>query len=109
LHLFQSIPDTLCIVNVCYHERLIAARLLDSQGQARQAGELLDRWVWSAEGPLFVLGVLDRGRIAEKLGERQKAKDSYQFVTDAWRSADPELESYVREARSGLERLNGKR
>jgi serine/threonine-protein kinase len=105
LHLFRSIPDTLCIVNVCYHEKLIEARLLDSQGQARHAGELLDRWIWSAEGPLLVLGILDRGRIAENLGERRKAIDSYQFVIDAWRHADPELGSYVREARSGLKRL----
>ena len=28
LRLFQSIPDTLCIVNVCYYEKLIEARLL---------------------------------------------------------------------------------
>ena len=45
------------------------------RGEARQAGEVLDRWVWRAEGPLFVLGMLDRARIAESLGERQKAID----------------------------------
>jgi hypothetical protein len=55
--------------------------------------------------PLFVLGVLERGHIAEGQGERQKARDSYQFVVDVWRHADPELEPYVREARAGLERL----
>jgi eukaryotic-like serine/threonine-protein kinase len=114
LGLFQSIPDTLCIVNDCFYEKLIEARLLTSQGQARQAGAVLDRWVWSGGspylgnvggGPLFVLGVLERGRIAEGLGERQKAIGSYQFVVDVWRHADPELEPYVREARAGLERL----
>jgi hypothetical protein len=104
LGLFQAIPDTLCIVNDCFYEKLIEARLLSSQGQARQAGAVLDRWVWSGEGPLFVLGVLERGRIAEDLGERQKARDSYQFVVDVWRHPDPELEPYVREARAGLER-----
>ncbi|MBA2714461.1 MAG: hypothetical protein H0U55_13020 [Rubrobacteraceae bacterium] len=30
--------------------------------------------VWSGQGPLFVLGVLERGRVAEGLGEREKAK-----------------------------------
>jgi hypothetical protein len=105
LRLFQSIPDTLCIVNICYYEKLIEARLLASQGRARQAGEVLDLWVWRAEGPLYVLGMLDRARIAESLGEREKATDSYQFVVDVWRHADPELEPYVREARAGLERL----
>jgi hypothetical protein len=105
LRLFQSMPDTLCMVNACFYEKLIEARLLTSQGQARQAGVVLDRWVWTGLGPFFVLGVLERGRIAEGLGERQKARDSYQFVIDVWRHADPELEPYVREARLGLERL----
>jgi serine/threonine-protein kinase len=105
LRLFQSIPDTLCIVNICSYEKLIEARLLASQGRARQAGEVLDLWVWRAEGPLYVLGVLDRARIAESLGEREKAMDSYQFVVDVWRHADPELRPYVREASSGLKRL----
>jgi hypothetical protein len=105
LGLFQSIPDTLCLENDCFYEKLIQARLLASQGQAPQAAAVLDRWVWSGEGPLFVLGVLERGRIAEGLHERQKARDSYQFVVDVWRHADPELKPYVREARVGLERL----
>ena len=38
---------------------------MTSQGQARQAGAVLDRWVWSGGGPLFVLGVLEQGRIAD--------------------------------------------
>jgi hypothetical protein len=79
--------------------------LLAAEGQAQQAGAVLDQWVWKAEGPFFVLGRLEQGRIAEGLGERQKAIDSYQFVVDVWRHADPELEPYVREARAGLERL----
>jgi DNA-binding SARP family transcriptional activator/TolB-like protein len=108
LRLFQSIPDTLCVVNDCFYEKLIEARLLASQGQARRAGAVLDRWVWGGEGPLFVLGVLEQARIAERLGERQKARDAYQFVLDVWRRADAELEPYVREARVGLERLAAK-
>jgi hypothetical protein len=109
LHLFRSIPDTLCIENDCFYEKLTEARLLTSQGQARQAGAVLDRWVWSGCCSLFVLGLLERGRIGEGLGERQKAIDSYQFVVDAWRHPDPELEPYVREARAGLERLRAKK
>ena len=49
------------------------------------------------------------GRIAESLGERPKAIDSYQFVVDVWRHADPKLAPYVREARTALERLAGER
>jgi serine/threonine-protein kinase len=105
LGLFQSIPDTLCIVNVCYYEKLIEARLLAAEGQAEQAGAVLDQWVWKAEGPFFVLGRLEQGRIAESLGERQKAIDSYQFVVDVWRRADPELQPFVVEARNALARL----
>jgi serine/threonine-protein kinase len=105
LHLFQSIPDTLCLENECYYEKLTEARLLRSQGLARQAGVVLDQWIWSVGGPLFVIGMLERGRNAEGLGERQKARDSYQFVIDVWRHADPELEPYVREARAGRDRV----
>ena len=105
MRLFQSIPDTLCIVNICYYEKLIEARLLASQGRARQAGEVLDLWVWRAEGPLYVLGMLDRARIAESLGEREKALQSYQFVVDVWRGADPQLQPFVVEARNALTRM----
>jgi eukaryotic-like serine/threonine-protein kinase len=114
LGLFQAIPDTLCLENDCYYEKLTEARLLNALGQARRAGAVLDRWAWSGGGPflgplgggpLFVLGVLERGRIAESLRERQKARDSYQFVIDVWLHADPELGAYVREARAGLARL----
>jgi tetratricopeptide (TPR) repeat protein len=106
LRLFQAIPDTLCIVNICYYEKLIQARLLTSQGRARQAGEVLDLWVWKGEGPLYVLGVLDRARIAESLGEREKAMQSYQFVVDVWRRADPQLQPFVVEARTALTRMS---
>jgi len=96
-------------VNDCLYEKLIEARLLAAEGQAQQAGAVLDQWVWKAEGPFFVLGRLERARIAEALGERQKAIDSYKFVIDVWRHADPELEPYIREARAGLERLAAER
>ena len=108
LRLFRAIPDTLCIENDCYFGKLTEARLLRASGQDRQAGAVLDRWVWGG-GPLFTLGFLERGRIAEGLGERQKARDAYQFVVDVWRHADPELALYTREARAGLERLAGER
>jgi DNA-binding SARP family transcriptional activator len=114
LRLFQAIPDTLGLESDRYYEKLTEARLLEALGQSRQAGAVLDRWVWTGGvhflaplgwGPIFVLAVLERGRIAEGLGERQKARDSYQFVVDVWRHADPELEPHVREARAALKRL----
>jgi hypothetical protein len=105
LRLFQTIPDTLCLESDCYYAKLTEARLLHARGQPRQAAAVLDRWVWSGEGPLFVLGVLERGRLAESLGERQKAMESYQFVVDVWRRADPQLQPLVVEARNALSRM----
>jgi hypothetical protein len=55
----------------------------------RSAGALLERWRWAAgSSPWFVLATLEHGRVAERLGEREKAIESYRFVTEAWRRAD---------------------
>jgi tetratricopeptide (TPR) repeat protein len=105
LRLLQAIPDTLCIVNDCYYQKLTEARVLDALGRTPEARALLDRWIWSAAGDQYVLGVLELGRMAESMGEREKASQSYQFVLDVWRRADPELQSYVVEARNALARL----
>jgi hypothetical protein len=50
---------------------------------------------------------LERGLVAEQLGDREKAIAAYQLVADAWAHADPELQSYLTEAREGLARLRG--
>jgi serine/threonine-protein kinase len=102
----QAIPDTLCLAGDCFHLNLTLARLLGARGDDRRAGALLERWRWDAgASPWFVLATLERGRVAERLGEREKAIDSYRFVTDAWRQPDPELRPYVSEAREALARL----
>ena len=105
LRLFQAIPDTLCIAADCFFEKLTLARLLAARGEDRGAAELLDRWQW-VEGntPSAVLATLERGRIAERLGESGKAVACYRFVADVWRRADPELQTYVTEAREGFRR-----
>jgi tetratricopeptide (TPR) repeat protein len=109
LDLFQRISDSLCLENDCFYQKLTQAQLLRAHRQSREAEVLLDRWIWSADGPFYVLAVLERGRIAEGLGEREKAIDSYQFVLDVWRHADPELAPYIREARAGLARMASER
>ena len=106
----SAIPDTLCLADNyavnCFHLNLTLARLLAARGEDRRAGELLERWRWSGIGtPSFVLATLELGRIAERLGDRQKAAECYGFVLAAWRRADPELLPYVAEAREGLARL----
>jgi hypothetical protein len=108
----EAIPDTLCLADIssdCFHLNLTLAQLLAARGDDRRAGALLERWRWGAgpsgPGPWFVLSTLERGRVAERLGEREKAIESYRFVTEAWRRPDPELQPYVSEAREALARL----
>jgi serine/threonine-protein kinase len=104
LRAFAALPDSACgrgLVD-CRAQKLTEARLLQAVGQGRRASELLDRWA-GLEPP----AVLERARLAERLGDREKAVKSYQFVADVWRHADPELRPYVLEARKGLERLKG--
>jgi eukaryotic-like serine/threonine-protein kinase len=108
LKAFQRLPEALCLVNDCVYEKLTEARLLHAKGDSRAAMELLDRWIWAGIGsPVYIAGTLERSRIAEALGDRDKAVRGYQFVVDAWRQADPELQPYVTEAREGLARLRG--
>jgi serine/threonine-protein kinase len=107
----SAIPDTLCLAdwynNQCFHLNLTLARLLAARGEHRRAGEWLERWRWSAGsgGPMFVLATLELGRIAERLGDRDRAAKCYGFVVAIWRRPDPELLPYVAQAREGLARL----
>jgi hypothetical protein len=108
----SAIPDTLCLAdwynNQCFHLNLTLARLLAARGEHRRAGERLERWRWSGSGPMFVLATLELGRIAERLGDRDRAAKYYGFVVAIWRRPDPELLPYVAEAREGLARLGVK-
>jgi hypothetical protein len=56
-----------------------------------------------------VLWSLLRGRVGERIGERDRATRAYAWVVGMWRNADPELQPYVAEAREGLARLTGER
>ncbi len=109
---FDELTNTMCGrrgPRDCSLEKLTLARLLAARGDDRRASEVLDRWLWTgvAWRPLVVIARLERARIAERLGDRDTAIRWYQFVVDVWRHADPELQSYVYEARQGLRRLAG--
>jgi hypothetical protein len=110
LRALQAMPDSLCMVlelfDTCFFHKFTQARLLVAQGDDRGAAAILDQDRWSYP-PLHVLATLERARIAERLGERNLAVESYQRVVDFWRRADPELQPYVREAQDGLARLTG--
>jgi serine/threonine-protein kinase len=99
----ESISDTLCMAGACVPEKLLLARLHAASGNDRVAATILDRWGRNGGAlPTAVLAQLERGRIAERLGEGEVARDRYRFVVDAWRRADPRLRPYVADAERGL-------
>jgi hypothetical protein len=84
--------------------------LLARQGRDAEALRILDAAFpldWTS--PLKVISRLESGRIAERLGQHQRAVREYQSVIDVWRHADPELQPYVEEAKTALARLAGER
>jgi serine/threonine-protein kinase len=99
----EALPDSLCAI--CYFERLTLAQLLSARHEDAKAARLLDRQLVDIYAPSEILWTLERARVAERLGEREKASQDYQYVANVWRHADPELQPYVAEAREGLTRV----
>jgi serine/threonine-protein kinase len=94
----------------CYLDRFTLAQLLVDGRRDPEAWRILQgehRFSTLDPTPTEVLWALLRGRVAERLDERERAIQSYAWVVGMWRNADPELQHYVREAREGLERLTG--
>jgi len=104
---FASLPDSLC--SACYPERLTWVLLLERRREDRRTRVIVDQeleqlgWVV----PSRVLWVLERGRVNERLGNKEKAIVAFRYVSDMWRHADPELQPYVEEAKAALKRLAG--
>ncbi|HEU5260093.1 MAG TPA: protein kinase [Gemmatimonadales bacterium] len=108
LRLFEALPDSACY-GACGIDGLVHAQLLVARGRAADAARLLER-PQVGHAPLLpvkVLRALERGRVHERLGNRDTALAAYAFVATAWANADPELTPYVDEARAGLARLGG--
>jgi len=99
----EALPDSLC--PMCYFQHLTLGQLLSARQDDHKAAPLLDRWLIDLNLPSEVLWTLERGRVAERLGNREKAIRAYQYVADVWRHADPVLQPYVTEARDGLSRM----
>jgi serine/threonine-protein kinase len=102
----SALPEGGCAT--CYLDQLTLAQLLAARHSDRQAWRILQ--ADGASGavvplPGEVLWVLLRGRVAERLGLRNRAVQSYSWVADMWRNADPELQGYALEARNGRARL----
>ncbi|MGQ0642034.1 MAG: protein kinase domain-containing protein [Gemmatimonadaceae bacterium] len=108
-----TMPDAVCLT-WCAFARFHLARLLTARGDDAAAARLYDqdynpvgslRSTNIVESISTVIWMLDRGRVNQRLGNRDKAIDSYAYVVAAWQNPDPELKPYVDEARRGLSAL----
>jgi serine/threonine-protein kinase len=104
---FLALPQGIC--PACYFDRLTAAQLLVEQQRNPEAWQLLQGEPPSIALPSAIIWRLLRGRVAERIGERERAIRSYAWVAGMWQNADRELQPYVTEAREGLARLTGER
>jgi hypothetical protein len=99
---FDAAPDSLDLDPMSW---LLRSRLLLAQGRDEDALRELTR-PYQCTCATYVLIAYERGRLAERLGDDERAIADYGVVVDAWRHADPELQPMVREARAGLQRLS---
>jgi tetratricopeptide (TPR) repeat protein len=92
-----------------YDNRLEIVQLLIATGRYREAEERLGRrWPGTtgcSNGFDDVLWTLERARVFDRLDRRREAVADYSFVIDAWQTADPELQRFVRESRDALAHL----
>ncbi len=88
-------------------------QLLVAERRFWEAGKRLERrWPGTSacsDGVDDVMWTMERARVFERLGNQELARESYAFVADAWRTADGELQRYVRESHSALVRLGASR
>jgi tetratricopeptide (TPR) repeat protein len=111
LRLFDARPDSACF-GLCHIDDLVHAQLLAARGRLADAARRLDRPTGGFNPgllPMEVLRALERGRVYERLGNRERAIEGYTLVLQAWRNPDPELQPYVAEARAAVQRLSGEK
>jgi serine/threonine-protein kinase len=108
LRRFALLPDSQCGECLSDWDVLVRAQLLAARGEESDALRLVEPERADARTlPVSVVTVLERGRVAERLGDRETALTAYRFVADVWRNADAELRPYVAEAAAALKRLGG--
>ena len=111
VRLFDSRPDTAGFGGTAIDD-LVHAQVLVARGRAADAARLLERppiGVSPAMSPVEILRALERGRVYERIGNKDLAIDGYSLVLRAWRNPDPALAPYVAEARAALVRLAGEK
>ena len=100
--LFEALPDT--VANVPF-DTFMRARLI-GRTDPKRAIALLERHTANPD-LLYTARELERGRLAERVGDKERAVDAYSFVASAWRDPDsPQLRDAAKEARDALQRLD---
>ncbi len=104
LRLLQTLPDSIC--HSCGYSDLTLAQLLEAKGRDREAMDVLDKN--GVDNSTFVtLLIFERARVAERLGDRAVAVDSYLYIAEAWQFADSAFQPYVKASHEALKRLGG--
>jgi len=100
--LFDAIPDSVIALPM---DQFIRARLV-ARTDPKRALDILERHT-PITGLVFTARELERGRLAEKIGDRERAVDAYSFVADMWQNTDSkQLRGAVKEANDALKRLD---
>ena len=100
--LFDGLSDSLVTLPI---DQFIRARLV-ARKNPKRALVMLTR-MSSSMDLLYVARELERGRIAERLGEREQAVDAYALVAASWRNSEsPPLRDAVMESTAALGRLD---
>ena len=87
----------------------VVARLLADAGREQEAARVLDRWIPTARSSILTLPAsFLRARLAESLGDDERAIAEYRTVLAFWRGGDPPTHAAVREAEAALRRLTGR-
>jgi serine/threonine-protein kinase len=103
LQQFMALPDSIC--HACGFGWLTTVQLLESRGRNAEAAAILDE-LGVFDTVLGIFTELERGRVAERLNDKPRARDAYAFVAGMWQNGDPVFQGYVAEARAGLKRLS---
>jgi hypothetical protein len=100
---FGSLPDSLC--HECGWSWLTRSQLLESQGRLAEAAAILDQ-TSVLNSTMGTLTEFARARLAEKLGDKARARDGYAYVAGMWQRGDPFFLGYATDARAGLKRVS---
>jgi eukaryotic-like serine/threonine-protein kinase len=100
--LFDALPDT--IINLPF-DAFVRARLIGKTDPQR-ALAILERHSGVVD-LITAARELERGRLAERIGDRERAVDAYSFVAAVWANAEhPSLQAGAKEAADALKRLD---